>query len=640
MKHNFQEHINRQLDAYGYVAEVETHKLVHINETLLQRLSLTLEECVGKKCHQIIFDHKEPCVHCNMGQLQENQGKQWFRNSDRTHKYYSMKDSLFQENGTMYFLQTAYEITEEMQEVLHLKESAAADTAIIACANTLLNGVESIKELLQIVTEFFQGDCAYIFERDATSRTTNITHSYCTPEAKATYENELKKSFGYEQDSVWTQEISEKNYIFFHTNQPELSFFPYKDSFFSVADNHNFLMGGLKDNENAIIGVIGVNNIKVNKNHIPLFATIIAFVSNRLNTQNTLNHLEKQNLFNNAMLQCVSTLVNSEHLESAIQTLLDVICSYFEGDEAVIYARKGKSLVMEYVEIDGSLSKEADAPEASSELFEEWYQNFKEQDVAYVGNVDQMLGENYGTVPEFLELKKRKTSSFLMTPLFKHEQITGYLWIDNPKKNYGDTALLTAISSFLVNHFNKDELLRKLKTLSYTDSLTGLYNRNFYNNYLEHLDKNKAKNFGIFFADVNGLKKANDNFGHELGDILLKWSGVFFERFMKTVQGFVCRIGGDEFVCFVEDITREQFNRLEYEIQEKLVTYGDVHISIGSVWSEEVLDSEKLVNKADALMYAEKQRYYKRKREDNRTIKDELADYATAILNLKTELQS
>ncbi len=89
-----------------------------------------------------------------------------------------------------------------------------------------------------------------------------------------------------------------------------------------------------------------------------------------------------------------------------------------------------------------------------------------------------------------------------------------------------------------------------IKYQAYHDSITGLYNRNYFDNEMISLS-NRAKEylpFSVISIDIDGLKIINDTFGHKMGDNLLKSAG---DIVMKARDGdstsIVARVGGDEF---------------------------------------------------------------------------------------------
>jgi len=87
---------------------------------------------------------------------------------------------------------------------------------------------------------------------------------------------------------------------------------------------------------------------------------------------------------------------------------------------------------------------------------------------------------------------------------------------------------------------------QELRQKSMHDALTGLYNRTFFEEELRRLEKGRAFPVSLILCDLDGLKVANDTYGHEQGDALLRRAaGVL----TSCVRGgdLVARIGGDEF---------------------------------------------------------------------------------------------
>lgn len=107
----------------------------------------------------------------------------------------------------------------------------------------------------------------------------------------------------------------------------------------------------------------------------------------------------------------------------------------------------------------------------------------------------------------------------------------------------------------------------RLRYLSYTDRLTGLYNRSYFDEKLKDLIENNNENIAIITGDVNGLKIVNDTLGHLEGDKLLIYIANILKQACKE-DGFVFRWGGDEFITvlpnakehdcvkFIEDVNR------------------------------------------------------------------------------------
>lgn len=108
----------------------------------------------------------------------------------------------------------------------------------------------------------------------------------------------------------------------------------------------------------------------------------------------------------------------------------------------------------------------------------------------------------------------------------------------------------------LVNYhiFISESISRKseytsLAHLAYADELTGIANRSHYEKYMGELN-DKNDDFCVISIDLNGLKSINDNLGHLVGDkYLLEFGNVLKESIGD--DGFIARIGGDEFVAIL-----------------------------------------------------------------------------------------
>lgn len=103
---------------------------------------------------------------------------------------------------------------------------------------------------------------------------------------------------------------------------------------------------------------------------------------------------------------------------------------------------------------------------------------------------------------------------------------------------------------------------RILSTLAYTDPLTSINNRTKYEEYLEELVFKKCENISIFSFDLNNLKKINDSNGHESGDEYIRKFAKTLKKVFET-QGFIGRIGGDEFIVILEKKITDYNNYIE-----------------------------------------------------------------------------
>lgn len=94
--------------------------------------------------------------------------------------------------------------------------------------------------------------------------------------------------------------------------------------------------------------------------------------------------------------------------------------------------------------------------------------------------------------------------------------------MDNPREHYRDFELLSSIQFFIMNRLETRSRQEQLQYLSYRDMLTNLYNRNCYIRFMEGYRGQKFENIGVVYIDLNGLKKVNDEQGHEAGDSFIR----------------------------------------------------------------------------------------------------------------------
>jgi diguanylate cyclase (GGDEF)-like protein/PAS domain S-box-containing protein len=188
-------------------------------------------------------------------------------------------------------------------------------------------------------------------------------------------------------------------------------------------------------------------------------------------------------------------------------------------------------------------------------------------------------------------------------------QISAYRNIDNKITHYIGT--FTDISSI-----KKTE--EYTQYLMHYDTLTGLPNRTMFKERLDqavlHAKRNK-KIVVLLHLDINGLKAINDNFGHDIGDLILKTTG---SRLVDAIRetDTAARMGGDEFSVILTNMASvDQAKIVLDKIVEMLhepfdIKYDEVLVnsSIGvTVFDQDADNSDELVANAEtATLYAKK----------------------------------
>jgi diguanylate cyclase (GGDEF)-like protein len=158
--------------------------------------------------------------------------------------------------------------------------------------------------------------------------------------------------------------------------------------------------------------------------------------------------------------------------------------------------------------------------------------------------------------------------------------------------------------------------LRVYRNMAYRDPLTGLWNRRYFEERLKE-ELSRAERAGInrcftvVIVDLNGFKEINDQYGHLVGDELLKWVGNFLMTHLRA-HDVACRTGGDEFMLLLPDLSATDavhvIARLRAQFcQANLDRVIPVGLSIGSAsWPEVSKSCDTLLARADADMYKDK----------------------------------
>ena len=165
-------------------------------------------------------------------------------------------------------------------------------------------------------------------------------------------------------------------------------------------------------------------------------------------------------------------------------------------------------------------------------------------------------------------------------------------------------------------------LNKKLENASYTDSLTGLHNRRYFNFIYERelkRAKREKKYVTFMMIDIDFFKQYNDTYGHIAGDHTLQIVARVIKSCFKRPSDFVFRLGGEEFGVLLLDTDELNSARLAKELCKKVKEQGIEHkaskvadvvtISVGvvSCIADEVLDGDELIKRADDMLYQAKE---------------------------------
>ena len=160
--------------------------------------------------------------------------------------------------------------------------------------------------------------------------------------------------------------------------------------------------------------------------------------------------------------------------------------------------------------------------------------------------------------------------------------------------------------------------LQVYRAMAYRDPLTALWNRRFFEERLnEELSRSQraglGRRFSVMVLDLNDFKATNDQYGHPVGDAVLRDVGEFLVTHLRH-HDVACRTGGDEFSVLLPDLSGEDCGHLIDRMRGALDTANasrhiPISLSIGTAsWPEGGDTVEALLTRADEAMYADKNR--------------------------------
>lgn len=168
----------------------------------------------------------------------------------------------------------------------------------------------------------------------------------------------------------------------------------------------------------------------------------------------------------------------------------------------------------------------------------------------------------------------------------------------------------------------RHRLLTALQSLALMDTLTGLYNRRGFVTIAEEqlkLARRTGHSVALAFVDLNGMKRINDELGHEFGDQALAATAQILRSTFRA-SDVIARLGGDEFTVLAIAADQVISNRIRKRLLQSLSRHNQtpgavpVSFSVGFAQYNPLVSGhttiERLMTEADQAMYVEKQSHH------------------------------
>lgn len=228
--------------------------------------------------------------------------------------------------------------------------------------------------------------------------------------------------------------------------------------------------------------------------------------------------------------------------------------------------------------------------------------------------LDNDVGRVSGYFAGFAE-----TQSEICAPLVFFGEKLGVLALDSARKNAFDAVdqqPLESVADICAAAIQNAHNFDRMKQLAYVDGLTGIHNRRFFEmRLMEELER--AGRFqgriSIIMADIDHFKRLNDEFGHLLGDEVLRGVSSIFKQQLRKMD-MVCRYGGDEFTIVAPETSGENAQRVAEKLRRQIEQHHfpgvprPVTISCGVAdYPTHGTTRDEVMTAADQALYSAKQ---------------------------------
>lgn len=315
------------------------------------------------------------------------------------------------------------------------------------------------------------------------------------------------------------------------------------------------------------------------------------------------------------IISCIIELHKSSNIDIALDGLLSMIGKFLGADRAYIFSCDETTVSNTHEWCREGIDPQIDnLQNLNIAIIDRWRDTFNLGRCVSIENIDDIKD----TSPEEYEcLLSQNVHSLIASPLDDHGKLIGFIGIDNPHMDNEHEnemffeALSYFVSSIMLRHIDENIL----RSLSFTDTLTKLYNRNKFMTDINELSESDINGIGVMYMDLNGLKAINDSQGHTAGDKALQAvSAKLMSVFGKTHS---YRVGGDEFVavypCEDKDVFTALVEKLKNDIEE--INYN---AAIGYQYTDNSKDIHQIIKIADENMYLDKKYFYRNQKDSAR----------------------
>jgi len=213
----------------------------------------------------------------------------------------------------------------------------------------------------------------------------------------------------------------------------------------------------------------------------------------------------------------------------------------------------------------------------------------------------------------------KESASEMCIPLIAFGESLGVLVLDSSSSGAfrtEDVQTLESVADMCATAIQNAHYFERVRQMAYLDGLTGIFNRRFFElRIMQEIERANRYDLvlSVIMVDIDHFKRINDEFGHLLGDEVLKQISRLFEQHLRKPD-VLCRFGGEEFALLLPETTGERALAVADKLRQIVSSYPFPGIPRPVTFSAGVADfprhgrtRDEMVQAADAALYAAKQ---------------------------------
>jgi len=323
-------------------------------------------------------------------------------------------------------------------------------------------------------------------------------------------------------------------------------------------------------------------------------------------------HLYSMEQHRAAQLEAINAIAKQTTAVLDLKDLLGKVCSLvrqsFSANHVSVLLRDDQELVLRAHE--GSLTLRGADPE----------QLLIGDAIAWrcMATGRTVVENDVAKVPQYLSMFEQ-TRSKMCIPLISFGQTLGVLALDSAQVNgfqLTDAQPLESVADICATAIQNAYYVERVRQLAYIDGLTGIFNRRYFEMRIaEEMERARrySTSLAVIMLDIDHFKRLNDEFGHLLGDEVLRQVSSVLSQQLRKID-VVCRYGGEEFAVLLPQTTAEQAFSVAEKLRREVAGYRfpgvprAVTISAGAAAHPlHGATRDEVVKAADAALYSAKQ---------------------------------